>query len=36
VKAPRDGVVEVVHVAVGQSFDRSAPLATLTTLAAEA
>jgi biotin carboxyl carrier protein len=29
VKAPRDGVVEAVHVAVGQSFDRSAPLATL-------
>jgi biotin carboxyl carrier protein len=29
VKAPRDGVVEAMHVAVGQSFDRSAPLATL-------
>lgn len=29
VKAPRDGVVEAVHVAVGQSFDRSAALATL-------
>ncbi|HMK78849.1 MAG TPA: biotin/lipoyl-containing protein [Xanthobacteraceae bacterium] len=29
IKAPRDGVVEAVHVAVGESFDRSAPLATL-------
>src|SRR5262245_28135053 len=29
IKAPRDGVVEAVHVGVGQSFDRSAPLATL-------
>jgi 3-methylcrotonyl-CoA carboxylase alpha subunit len=29
VKAPRDGVVETVHVAVGQSFDRSAPLVAL-------
>ena len=29
VKAPRDGVVEAVHVAVGQSFDRSAPLVVL-------
>jgi biotin carboxyl carrier protein len=29
VKAPRDGVVEAVHVAVGQSFDRSAPLVAL-------
>jgi biotin carboxyl carrier protein len=29
VKAPRDGVVETVHVAVGQSFDRSAPLVVL-------
>jgi acetyl/propionyl-CoA carboxylase alpha subunit len=36
VKAPRDGVVGAVHVTVGQSFDRSAPLATLATLAAEA
>ena len=29
VKSPRDGVLEAMHVAVGQSFDRSAPLATL-------
>lgn len=29
VKAPRDGTIEAVHVAIGQSFDRSAPLATL-------
>lgn len=29
VKAPRDGTVETVHVSVGQSFDRSAPLAAL-------
>ena len=29
VKAPRDGRVEIVHVTVGQSFERSAPLAVL-------
>jgi biotin carboxyl carrier protein len=29
VKAPRDGVVETVHVAVGQAFDRNAPLVVL-------
>lgn len=28
VKAPRDGVIAALHVKVGQSFDRSAPLAT--------
>ncbi|MDQ8727479.1 acetyl-CoA carboxylase biotin carboxyl carrier protein subunit [Bradyrhizobium sp. LHD-71] len=33
VKAPRDGRIDTVHVAMGQSFDRSAPLATLATLA---
>ena len=29
VKAPRDGVIETVHVAVGQAFDRNAPLVAL-------
>ena len=29
IKASRDGQVEAMHVAVGQSFDRSAPLVTL-------
>jgi len=29
VKAPRDGTIASVHVAVGQSFDRTAPLVTL-------
>jgi len=30
VKASRNGVVESVHVAVGQAFERDAPLVTLT------
>jgi biotin carboxyl carrier protein len=29
VKAPRDGVVSTVHVTVGKTFDRAAPLVTL-------
>ena len=29
IKAPRDGVVTVVHVAPGESFDRDVPLVTL-------
>jgi acetyl/propionyl-CoA carboxylase alpha subunit len=29
VKAPRDGVVETMHVVVGQAFDRNAPLVAL-------
>ena len=27
--APRDGVIETIHVAVGQTFDKDAPLVTL-------
>ncbi|WP_342642950.1 acetyl-CoA carboxylase biotin carboxyl carrier protein subunit [Rhodoligotrophos ferricapiens] len=29
IKAPRDGIVEIVHVSAGRTFDRSAPLVTL-------
>ena len=29
IKAPRDGMVETVHVADGRTFERSAPLVTL-------
>jgi 3-methylcrotonyl-CoA carboxylase alpha subunit len=29
IKAPRDGLVATVHVAVGKTFDRAAPLVTL-------
>jgi len=33
--APRDGVIEVVHFAVGQTFDRDALLLSLEAIAVE-
>lgn len=33
IAAPRAGIVEAVHVALGQTFDRDAPLVTLAPLA---
>lgn len=36
VRAPRDGMVETVHVALLQSFERDAPLITLASLGEEA
>lgn len=34
IKAPRDGVIEAVHLAVGQTFERDAALVSLEALAA--
>ena len=36
VRAPRDGVIETAHLAVGKSFERDAPLISLAPLEAQA
>ena len=36
IRASRDGIIEIVHVALAQSFERDAPLITLTPLGEEA
>lgn len=36
VRAPRDGIVETTHLAVGKSFERDAPLISLAPLEAQA
>jgi len=36
IAAPREGIVQAVHVALGQTFERDAPLVTLKTEEASA
>ncbi|RJG57867.1 biotin/lipoyl-binding protein [Sphingobium terrigena] len=36
IRAPRDGVIETAHLAVGKSFERDAPLISLAPLEAQA